>query len=415
MLEYLRTGAWLTRARLHAYPVILLTLLAAAALVLIATSHAGMDAYRRPLGTDFSGFWTAGQEIDAGHLAQPYDLAAFRSDQAQFFGPSEDFYTWFYPPYFLAIAGALGHLPYFTALALWQVTTLALYIVAIFAALRPARLPVRPVLIAALAYPAVFINLMHGQNGFLTATLLAGGLLLLRRGPLAAGLCFALLAYKPQFGLLVIPALVAGGYWRSAAAAAGGLAALTLATLEAWGTAPWQAFFAHLDVTRTVLEHGAVGFAKLESPFAAVRLLGGGVPLAYAVQGAVTFSLAAALAILWRSTADFRLKAAALMAASLIATPHVFDYDMACLGPALAFAVSYGVERGFGPYEKSALALVWVTPLLARTFAGLFFVPLGPIVVLLCVLGLLRRASGDAAHPGAFVERSAVAVSNEIG
>ena len=43
-------------------------------------------------------------------------------------------------------------------------------------------------LLLALAYPAVFINLGHGHNGFLTAALLGGALVLLDRRPLVAGI-----------------------------------------------------------------------------------------------------------------------------------------------------------------------------------------------------------------------------------
>jgi alpha-1,2-mannosyltransferase len=407
MLEHLRTGAWLTRERLRVYPVLLLILFGAAVLALIATSHAGIDAFGRPLGTDFSAIFTAGREADQGHSARPYDVAAFRADQTGLFGPSDGFYLWLYPPYFLALAALLGLLPYLAALALWQAATLLLYLAATLRALRPAELPIRPVLVAALAFPAGFINLMHGQNGFLTAALLGGGLTLLERRPSLAGVAFALLAYKPQFGLLLVPALVAGGYWRTCAAAAATLAGMTLAALAAFGFAPWRGFLTHLGVTRLMLEQGGAGFAKDQSPFSAVRLLGGGVDLAYAAQAALGCGALVALILIWRSAADFRLKAAALLAASLMATPHVFDYDLAILAPALAFAVSYGLDKGFGPFEKSGLALVWIAPLLARPLAGAACVPLGSLAVLLFFIGLSRRAWAGPARTAGCVELSA--------
>ena len=68
----------------------------------------------------------------------------------------------------------------------------------------------RPLLIAA-AFPAVFVNIGHGQNGFLTAALLGGALHLLDRRPWLAGVLFGCLAYKPQFGVLIPFALLAGG------------------------------------------------------------------------------------------------------------------------------------------------------------------------------------------------------------
>ncbi|MEI9915637.1 MAG: hypothetical protein WDN29_07295 [Methylovirgula sp.] len=36
-----------------------------------------------------------------------------------------------------------------------------------------------------------------------------------------------------------------------------------------------------------------------------------------------------------------------LIAANLAATPYAFDYDLVALGPALAFALSYGLDKGF--------------------------------------------------------------------
>ena len=66
-------------------------------------------------------------------------------------------------------------------------------------------------MLLALAYPAVLINIGHGQNGFLTAALLGGALVILDRRPIVAGILFGLLVYKPQFGLMIPLALIAGG------------------------------------------------------------------------------------------------------------------------------------------------------------------------------------------------------------
>lgn len=389
MLETLRSGAFLTRQRLYVYPILLLTLFAVAALALLFSSHAGIDAFGRPLGADFSGFFTAGFLADHAHSALAYDVGAFCDAQEWLFGRSDSFYVWLYPPYFLALAGLFSKLPYFAALAVWQATTLATYLATVLAILRPAKPPLRLAVIAALAFPAVFINLLHGQNGFLSAALLGGGLALLERRRLLAGIVLALLAYKPQFGFLLVPALLAGGYWRTCAAAAATLAAMTLASLAAFGTAPWQGFFANLHFTRVVVEQGAAGFAKNLSAFAAVRLLGGGVDLAYLVQGAVSGALLVILVLVWRSATDFRLKAAALLAASLLATPQVFDYDLAILAPALAFALAYGLDQGFGAFEKAGLAAIWIAPLLARPL-GEAYIPFGAISVLLFFAGIVR-------------------------
>ena len=126
------------------------------------------------------------------------------------------------------------------------------------------------------------------------------------------------------------------------------------------------------------------------------RMWGGGVPLAYAVQGTVTIALAAALIWLWRSGAAFALKAAALPIAAILATPYSLDYDFVVLAPALCFLVADGQARGFGEYEKSALALLWFMPLIARTVAKWTLIPLGVPAMALVLLLILRRAADDA-------------------
>ena len=252
-------------------------------------------------------------------------------------------------------------------------------------------------LLLALAFPAVFVNLGHGHNGFLTAALIGLALLWLDRRPVVAGILFGLLAYKPQFGLLIPLVLLATGRWRTLFAAAATVVALTLAVTAVFGMETWRAFFASAPFTREVLEQGGPGWHLIQSVFSFVRMWGGPIPLAYAAQGALTLGLAAALVWLWRSPADFALKAAALCLATLLATPYSMDYDMMALAPAIAFLAMHGLRRGFAPYEITALAALWLVPLIARSIAQATLIPLGVIVMLAMFLIVLRRARSDVA------------------
>ena len=116
------------------------------------------------------------------------------------------FYGWHYPPFFFAIAVLVAAFPYAWGLAIWLTAWLAAYLAAIRAIL-----PRPETLLIATAFPAVFVNIGHGQNGFLTTALLGGALQLLDRRPWLAGVLIGLLAYKPQFGVLIPVALLAGG------------------------------------------------------------------------------------------------------------------------------------------------------------------------------------------------------------
>src|ERR1700685_3853508 len=104
---------------------------------------------------------------------------------------------------------------------------------------------------------------------------------------------------------------------------------------------------------------------------------GGPISLAYALQGVAIAVIAAALAWLWRSAASYPLKAAALCLGTILATPYSLDYDMMVLAPAIAFLAVDGLRRGFCPWEKTALAALWLVPLLARSVGEATQIPLG--------------------------------------
>jgi hypothetical protein len=242
----------------------------------------------------------------------------------------------------------------------------------------------------------VFINLGHGHNGFLTAALFTGGLLLLAERPIVAGILFGLLAYKPQFGLLIPLVLIAGGHWRAFVSAAVTVALLALAVTLAFGAEVWSAFLASTSFTRSVvLEQGGTGWHKIQSVFSWVRMWGGPVALAYAAQAALALALAVALGWLWRSRAAFALKAAALLIGTVLATPYSLDYDLMLLAPAIAFLAVDGLSRGFAPWEKTILAALWILPLIARSVAEAALIPLAVPAMLLTFAFVLHRAMTD--------------------
>ncbi len=430
-----RSGAWLTLARMRLWAIAVLVASAAGIAWLGATSTGLNDYQGRPLGTDFSNIYVAGSYIVEGRPAAPFDPRLQHARAQEIFGAATPLYGWHYPPFFHFIAAPLATMPYLLALFVWQAATLVLYLLAIGAITRsipppqgeggrrsrpgggsasdasapPGSLRSPPsrcgggmtlllVLLLALAFPAVFVNLGHGHNGFLTAALIGLALLWLDRRPIAAGVLFGLIAYKPQFGLIIPLVLLATGRWRTLLAAGATVLALAVAVTLAFGVETWHAFFASAPFTRAVLEQGGPGWHLIQSVFSIVRMWGGSVPLAYAAQGVLTLALAAALIWLWRSHADVALKAAALCLATLLATPYSMDYDMMALSVAIAFLAVHGLRGGFAPFEISALAALWLVPLVARSVAQVAMVPLGVMVMLAMLLLVLQRAHRDGAR-----------------
>ena len=406
--QALRSGEWLTRERIRMVAVAVLIASAAGFLYLVVTATGGVDLQGRPIGTDFSNVYAAGTYVLEGTFQAPFDSVQQFARERAIFGEATQFYGWHYPPYFLFVAAALAWMPYGLALFVWQAVTLGLYLLAIRAILKAfapeGAASTNPLwLLLALAFPAVLINVGHGHNGFLTAALLGGGLVILDRRPLLAGILFGLMAYKPQFGLMIPIALAAGGYWRTFAAAAVTAVLLTLMTTLVFGVQVWHAFFVGAEYTRTVvLEQGDTGWHKIQSIFSWARMWGAPVPLAYTIQGTATLVLAMATAWLWHGKAPYPLKAAGLCLAAILATPYTLDYDMMVLAPAIAFLAADGMARGFGPWEKTALAALWLVPLVARTVPQATLIPLGVPAMLAMFVLLLRRAELALALPMAF-------------
>jgi len=396
--ESLRSGDWLTRERVRLVATILLIASVAGFAWLVVTAHGVIDRQGRPLGTDFSNVYAAGTYVRDGNPVAPFDPPQQYAREQALFGKATPFYGWHYPPYFLFVASLLAEMPYGAALTAWQAGTLALYLLIVWRIVSPSPgdAKQRDLLLLALAFPAVLINVGHGQNGFLTAALMGGALVALPTRPTLAGILFGLLIYKPQFGLLIPLALLAGAQWRAIAAAVTTIALLTLITTLVFGPQVWPAFLASTEYSRAVvLEQGDTGWHKIQSLFSWARMWGASIPVAYALQGVLTAALGLAIVRLWRSAAPHALKAAALCLAAILATPYTLDYDMMVLAPAIAFFVADGLGRGFRPWEKTALAALWLAPLLARGVAQATLIPLGVPAMLAAFAVLWRRAELD--------------------
>ncbi|WNV08520.1 glycosyltransferase family 87 protein [Tardiphaga sp. 709] len=394
--QHIESGAWLTLERVRAYSLIVLALGILAVAGWIAVSDGVIDRNGKPIGTDFSSFYTAGALALEGKAHDSYTVAAHYARQQQLFGSDTPYYAWFYPPIFLLVATPLAMLPYPFALAIWQGGSFVFYLFVISAILKRAALPDavhRLWLPVAMAFPAAFINLGHGQNGFLTAGLFGSALLALPQRPYLAGILFALMAYKPQFAIVIPLALFAAGQWRCIAAATITIIALTCITTALFGIDCWIAFASVTETSRQLLlEQGQVGFEKLQSAFAAIRMWRGNILSAYLVQGIVSIAVIASAVWAWRVARDANLKAAILLIATLLASPHVLDYDLMLLGPAIAFMIVTGFSTGFRDYEISLLALTWIMPLLTRSIAGAIELPLGFLVMVVFYIIVVRRA-----------------------
>jgi hypothetical protein len=171
---------------------------------------------------------------------------------------------------------------------------------------------------------------------------------------------------------------------------------LVLISTWAFGVQVWSAFFTSTEFSRSVvLEAGDTGWQKIQSVFSWVRMWGGSVGLAYALHAACVSALAIMVVWLWRSDQPYPLKAGVLVIASILSTPYALDYDMMMLAPAIAFLVVDGYQRGFGPGQKTVLALLWLVPLVARSVPAATLMPVGVWLMATALFISLRPRQHD--------------------
>lgn len=341
----------------------------------------GLAKPTKDIVCDFKAFYTAGQLAAEGTPALAYNYTVHAQKQRDLVEPTATypFIQFPYPPYFLVISEFFAKLRYVDALLLWQCGSFMLAALAIYRIL-----PRRETLLATLSFPAILANLAHGQTGFLTTAFLSAYLLLLEKRPALAGFFIGLLIYKPQFGVLIPIALIAGGYWRTIVVAVLTIAIMTLGVTLLYGLDAWTAFYHSFLLQKTVLERANEQLEIFHSAFAFVHKMGGATWLCYSVQGVVQVGVAGAIIWLWRkkNPADYALKAAALAVGSLLVTPYILDYELFALLPALVFIARHQLQRGFTPYAKLILSILWLTPAVARQLNEAIAVPVGFIALL---------------------------------
>jgi hypothetical protein len=352
-----------------------------------ATSRAGVDRFGNPLGTDFVSFWTASRLALEGHIGTVYEPAAHEAvEQALFPAGNLGYYAFFYPPPFLLICLPLGLVSYSAALIVWLSIGLCGFLFCVYRMLAQ-----RWVILAAIAFPAVWVNITHGQNAFLNSVCFGGFLLLSCRRSLWAGMCLGLMIFKPQLLLAAPFALLAARRWTVIAGAIASSAGLCLLSWQVLGADAWQGFLKNSSLARSTLEQGLVPPEKMQSLFAAVRVLHGGVTLAYISQ--ILFSLAVSI-ILIRVAArrpGGAGEGALIVMACLLCTPFLLDYDLLLLAFPLVWIVSEARRTQWLPWEKIILFSAYLLPFISRVIAIRVGLPIAPAVMSALLWVVVRR------------------------
>jgi hypothetical protein len=384
-------GHWLTDRRLRLYSRVLLAVFVFHFLFAwLAPNLADLAA--RPgavIRNDFAAFWTAGRLALEGHALEAYDPASmYAAEQSRIAGFDAEL-PWVYPPHFQLLVAPFAALPFLAAYFAWSLVTLGLLVFVLY---RVAPASATPWLV--LGFPTTYLTFTFGQNGFLTAALLAGALLCLgQRRDLTAGLLLGILTIKPQLGILIPFALLAAGRWHAITSAIVTLAVLVLASGLVLGWELWPAFVTALGPAASNLEAGVLPWKHLASPFASLASWGAPSIWAGAVQALLALGALAVTVVVWRRRdLTFEIKAAILASGTLISVPYLFSYDLMIHAVAMTFVAWDGHKRGWLRGERTALAILWLFPFVAAALAlgtPVHMTPLGGLALFALAL---RRA-----------------------
>ena len=279
----------------------------------IMTAHGHLDWSGHALGRDFVNYWSAGQMVREHQVAPIFDRDAFLAAERRLFDPRLPFHFWSYPPVALFLVAPLGWLPYIPGLIIWSVFGVAV-------------------------------------------------LVLWRRRPAAAGALLGLLIFKPQMALMLPLAVLAERRWTTMAAAAAVVLALLSLSVPVFGVQAWRGFLTgSLQTQQLMLTQGSGPFQwMMPTLLMSGRLLG--LPTTVAMTAQAIGAVAAMWAVWngWRSDADPEAKAALLMAATFLASPQAFNYDLI---PA-AFSALVLWRRDQSAIGQGVALMVWGLPIL---------------------------------------------------
>jgi hypothetical protein len=318
---------------------------------------------------DFMVFYTAARSCIEGHLALVFDGDALTATVNERFGAwlsaPLSLHPWVYPPLFLLLLIPFGLLPFAVAYGIFLIVTFVLLNCAVrcYVPLGYQRLICA---VSLLLSPATAFTVAVGQNAFMTSALLVGGFGLMRRAPLLAGALLGLLACKPQLWLLVPVALLAAREWRVLAGALGVACLFAVTSAVLLGPEPWRAWLMLMLRPNPLYEHW-LQFGRLNGQSAYTEAVLLGVPANFASLLQVVVTLACAALVWWcfrLSELRDDLRLVVLLTATILAAPHVSNYDAVMVTVAVSLFLCRVLEDGFRFGDAVLIIAVWSIELL---------------------------------------------------
>lgn len=308
------------------------------ALLVASMLFAALHYVLIPIPPDFTALWSYGQFLVEHPAVGLYDAAGLDEFQVGLGMDTTRPFPFPYPPTFLLLIWPFGLLSLHQAFAAWFGLTVTAFVWAASGP-RPNVLRVLALLVA----PATTMGVVAGQTGFLSGALLIGGMRLIGTRPWLGGLLLAVLTYKPQMGLLVPVALVSARAWPGIGAAMCSTVLLAVLATTIFGVSLWWNWVSSLTAYSAWFEAQAPLLTLKTTITANLALLE--IPHAAALQAVAGAAMAV---VVWSAfRRGISLGAiGVLAAATALANPHAFYYDLPMLTAAVLFIGAARLRSG---------------------------------------------------------------------
>lgn len=337
-------------------------------------------------GSDFLAFWSAAQLVRSGAAELIYDPAALLAVQATV--GRQDVFAFVNPPPLLLGIWPLGYLDYPIAWVVWVAATYGLWVLATRRLYPALAWPIA-------AFPGALVAAWHAQTGFLTSAWQSAAAKWLGEKPFRAGLCVGALIVKPHLAVLIPVALLAGRQWRAIAGAAASVVGLLAISWFVFGTATMLAYPRAWSVSEYLLRTGDATFFLRQTTIYAMARVAFSAGAAAVLQGIASALMVALIWTAWSKQGSLEGKLALLFAATPLATPYLFSYDLPFLVIPICWLAQRWRQQDLGNWSRPILLGLYLAPLLTRAFTLPLGINLMPAVSIAMVWLVWRGIAAD--------------------